>query len=97
MKIIGQPEKPADFKWGDSVDVYCIHSLYNRLSGEEKCYKECLFVSDDASLINTYSSDDNIDHCKEYFKFEQDADRYLKEVRDRMFNNGLVRRNSKRR
>lgn len=88
-------ERKSRDKVGVYVVVYCIHSLYDLKTGEEKCYKENLTVPDSANLVNQYKTDNDIEHCFEYFKAEQDADRHLKNVKNQMLYNEICRRRRK--
>lgn len=85
-------ERENQGKVGVCVVVYCIHSLYDLKTGDEKCYKESLNVPDTDNLVNQYKTDNDIEHCFEYFKAEQDADRHLKSVKNQMFYNNIYKR-----
>uniref|UniRef100_UPI00402AC17A hypothetical protein n=1 Tax=[Lactobacillus] rogosae TaxID=706562 RepID=UPI00402AC17A len=52
-------------------------------------------MPDSANLVNQYKTDNDIEHCFEYFKAEQDADRHLKNVKNQMLYNEIYRRRRK--
>lgn len=54
-------------------------------------------MPDSANLVNQYKLDNDIEHCFEYFKAEQDANRHLKNVKNQMLYNDIYRRRSKKR